>query len=703
MADARLSDVDALLRRGDAAGARALADTVLAETALAARDRSVALMLRSRAHEQLRNLPAAIADVEGALALNPADARACNELGILCIDAQQRDRAIDAFRRATRLDPLHARAWNNLGTALREAGRLDEARDAFSRAARADPRYALASANLGIALRDLSKDAEAVQAFRAALAIDPGHRLALTALAGLRRAEGHLDEAASLYERALTVDARDALTWLLYAGTLAERDDLDAAISAFEQAAQRDRKLLRAVFGRWLTLPMIPQSAQAVVEHRRAFAQGLANVEGELRSRIGAMDAPSIVDEVRWTNFLLAYQGENDRELQVRFAAIIGNAIDAADPALRAPLPKRHRGSRRLRIGFVSSLFRDGTVGRYFEHWITDLPREAFEVHVFALQSGFDAVAQRISQRADRYHPCPRFRPSQVASRIRDSAPDVLVYPELGMDATTFAVAALRLAPMQVAAWGHPVTTGHATVDVFFTSGAMEPPDGDSHYSEQLVRLPGIGTRYLRPDAPDAASREAIGLPREGVLFLCPQSLFKISPDDDAMFARVLAATPGSRLVFFEGRHARLTAKFVTRLHAALATQGVAAADRILFQPQCSHDAYLRLNRACDAMLDTLRWSGGNTTLDAIACGLPVVTLPGRYMRARQSAAMLELAGVPELVSRDLDDYLRIASTLASDAGWRDDVSRRLVGGHARIFDDPSPLAAFASWLLANA
>jgi predicted O-linked N-acetylglucosamine transferase (SPINDLY family) len=102
-------------------------------------------------------------------------------------------------------------------------------------------------------------------------------------------------------------------------------------------------------------------------------------------------------------------------------------------------------------------------------------------------------------------------------------------------------------------------------------------------------------------------------------------------------------------------------------------------------------------------MLDTLRWSGGNTSLDAIACALPVVTLPGRFMRARQSAAMLRLAGVPELVARDVDDYIAIAARLATDRGWREAQSRRLAEGAARVFDDAAPVAAFADWLSANA
>ena len=105
MADPRISRIDALLRAGDAGGAGALADVLLATPALPSAERAAALMLRSRVHEARRNLAAAIADVEGALALSPRDARGYNELGILCADAKESDRAIEAFSRATALDP----------------------------------------------------------------------------------------------------------------------------------------------------------------------------------------------------------------------------------------------------------------------------------------------------------------------------------------------------------------------------------------------------------------------------------------------------------------------------------------------------------------------------------------------------------------------------------------------------------------------
>jgi CRISPR-associated protein Csy1 len=237
------------------------------------------------------------------------------------------------------------------------------------------------------------------------------------------------------------------------------------------------------------------------------------------------------------------------------------------------------------------------------------------------------------------------------------------------------------------------VTTGLPTIDVFFSSACMEPADRASHYSETLVTLPGIGTRYAAP-ARRPGDRGNVGLPRDVPLLLCPQSLFKIHPENDALFARVLDAVKGAVLVFYEGRDAALSAKFKARL----ARSGIPG-DRVVMLKQRSHEEFLAVNAVCDVMLDTLRWSGGNTSLDAIASGLPIVTLPGAFMRGRQSAGMLETMGLAELVASDADDYVRKAAAIATDGAYRGELSRRVAEAAPRIFDDPSPIAALADFL----
>lgn len=694
MADPRLVTVQTHLVAGDATSARSLADAMLADAGLAMPDRIGVLVLRSRAHEALGDLPNAIVDLEGALAIDATQARIWNELGLLCADAGMNERAITAFEHATRSDPGYARAWNNLGNGLRAAGRGAEAVRAAERAVAVDPGYALAWSNLGALKRDTGDDEGAEIALRRALTLDPNHRGAVVTLAGLLRERSDLAAAAELFARARELDPRDANATVLLAGTLAERNDMVGARAAYVETEARDPRVLRALFGRCLTLPMVPADASAVTRAREEYSDGLASVEGEAPLRAASLSADRLLDELRWSNFLLAYQGGDDKSLQARFGGVVHGLLKARAPDWLRPLSSRVRVGSRIKVGFLSTFFRDSTAGRYFENWITDLPRNDFEIFVYHLLPGIDPLAQRLAERADHFRHSPWWRPSQLAPRVRADALDVLVYPELGMGTVPFALAALRLAPLQCAAWGHPVTTGHSTIDVYFSSAVMEPLDGATHYTERLVTLPGIGTRYRAPQAPADATRDRFGLPSDSPLLFCPQSLFKIHPDNDALFARVLRELPAASLVCFEGRDPQLSAQYQSRL----ATAGIAA-DRVRMLPQCGHDDFLRINTLCDVMVDTLHWSGGNTSLDALACGLPIVTLPGRFMRGRQSSGMLRLMGIEELVARDIDDYVRIVTKLVDDVAWRESLSTRIREERARVFDDPAPSAALAEFL----
>jgi CRISPR-associated protein Csy1 len=696
-----LSAIQSRLAARDALGARLAADALLADAQLPVPERVAALKLRACAHQDLADSRAAIADLEGACALAPADARASNELGIAYVDAGENDKALAAFERATKLDPRYARGWNNYGNALRNAGRVEQAANAFNEAVSVNIDYAMAWANLGVVRRDLGNTAAAESALTRAIALDPRQGGAMRTLAAIRREQGRLDEAASLYGEMARLDPRDANALFLLGATLAERDDLEGAHRAFTAALAIDAGLLRAAIALRLILPMIGANAQAIVAARANFRSGLDGLVDELPRRAATLSAERTIDELPWTNFLLAYHGENDRPLQEGYGRLVHTVIAARAPQwLEAPY-RRTVGDARIRVGFVSSFFRECTTGRYFERWITDLPRDRFEVFVYHLRPPGDAVGSNLFERADHYRYVAQWRPSHLAPLIRGDSLDILVYPELGMNATTFAVASLKLAPVQCAAWGHPVTTGLPTIDAFFSCATMEPSDGDAHYTERLIRLPGIGTRYRMPIVPSDVDRSRFGLPPDIPLFLCPQSLFKIHPDDDVRMAQVLEAVPRAHLVLFQGRHPTLSATFTERLRAACTAIGVDLDARIHMLEQCSHDDYLRINACCDAMLDTSRWSGGNTALDALACALPIVALPGGFMRGRQSMAMLQQIGAGDLVARDDADYVAMAARVATDSDWRQSLRARIVEGREKLFDDPAPTAAVAESLSA--
>lgn len=693
-------------RRGDREAERAgIARAIAADPADA-----LARLAAAELAEATGDAIATRTSLERAVALDPHLAQAWQLLGILRGESGDAQGALVAFAHAVAIEPASARAFNNLGNALRTLGRTDDAQAAFARAVDLKPDYVLAIANLAASRRDAGDFDEALRLARLALGHNPPpalRRTALIVIAGILRERGTLDEAVAWYEEAIRLaPSASGAAWVHLGQIHVERDDVALARSAFQRAREVDRRELRGAIGAALALPMIHSSAAAMQAARDVYVEGLATLERGVESLVRGLTAGEVLDGLRWSNFLLAYHGRDDRALQQRYAGVIGRALATAAPDWRRPAPARPRSvapgpvPRRVRVGFASSFFRDGTVGRYFRSWITDLPRERFEVHVYHLHPVTDALTSEIRARADAFGAFQgtRARPSVVAPAIRADALDVLVYPELGMDHVSFALAGLRLARCQLAGWGHPVTTGHATIDGFISCETMEPENGASHYVERLMTLPGIGTRYRGLPLPRAESRAKFGLPESGALLLCPQSLFKIHPDNDGLFATVLAANPATRLVVFEWRHPRVTKAFVDRLRGSLDEHGVAP-DRLVVLPALDHDDYLRVNLLCDAMLDTLYWSGGNTSLDALACGLPVVTLPGAFMRGRQSAAMLGLAGVAELVAKDRDDYVGIASRLVRDPRWRIGLAERILAGRANLFDRTEPIDALIGLL----
>ena len=691
-------------REGDTGSARRHVDAALALDP----DSALAHYAHAQIAERAGDVATAVASLEQAVRLQPGFAPAHQQLGILLGERGDAGRAAEAFARVVVLDPRNARGHNNLGNALRMLGRFDEAKAAFERAVALKPDYDLAIANVAVMLRDAGDFEHAEALLHAALARASASgkvplRAMVVMLAGLLRERGSLDEAEPLYRQAIAMaPSASAGEWFNLGRVYAERDEVERACYAYRRSYDADRNDLRGALGARLSLPMIYANDTEVAHARERYAEGLRELHTDTRRMVDGLSVDQVLDGLRWTNFFLAYHGGDDRALQASYGAFVQAVLERGAPAWRECAARGRKEGARLRVGFASAFFHVGTAGRYFRSWITDLPRERFEVFVYHLFPGQDDIASEIAARADRFVEFggSRARPSVVAPVIRDDALDVIVYPELGMDHTAFVLAALRLAPRQIAGWGHPVTTGHPTIDTYVSCADMEPEGADAHYTERLARLPGIGTCYRRPALPAPASRARFGLPDDRVLLLCPQSLFKVHPENDALFADVLAANPRATLVMFDGRHPRVTERFVARITREFDGRGVSARERLIVLPSFPHDDYLRINLACDAMLDTLHWSGGNTSLDALACGLPVVTLPGPYMRGRQSAAMLRLAGAPELVARDRDDYLRIAARIIGDAAWRSEVAATLRDGSDAVFDTPAPSRAFAQLLL---
>jgi CRISPR-associated protein Csy1 len=623
----------------------------------------------------------------------PQFAPAHIELGAVYMDQGRVEDALRAFQAAVQADGRSVRAWNNLGIAQQALGRIDEALRAFNYTLSLDAAYPVAHYNLARILQQRNDLPRAMEHARAAVKARPSYAEAWLLLGDIHRRRRETAQGLAAYDAAVRANPSNVEARVMRAELVAEAGGYNEAFAEFGRISEQAPHHAKAAIAANLLLPQVYGSAQEVDRVRMQYAKGLERLHAEAdRFRFASPDVA--LDAMRWTNFYLAYQGYNDRDPQRRYGEFQKRVLEAAAPEFYEPRGVRARRDR-PRIGFLSHFFFNCTAGRYFGPWITRLDRSRFETFVYYTNEWVADDTRAIAAASSTFRHLPGRPLADIARQVIADELDVLVYPELGMHAETFTLAGLRLAPVQCSGWGHPNTTGLPEIDVFLSCGEMEPEDAVTHYSERLVRLPGLGTRYALPRTSDTTTREEFEIPADRTAYLVPQSIFKIHPDNDDVVARVLERDPRGIAVMFASHHDHVTQAFAARLGARLAERKLDIHERVAFlAPSLPHHKYLRLNQVCDAMLDTVHWSGGNTSLDALASGLPVVTWPGRLMRGRQSAAMLRALGLPELVAASGEELAEKTVQVATDRAMRADIVSRIEANRGALLERAEPIRA---------
>ena len=655
-------------------------------------------ILKGNVLQDQGRLEEAEASFRAAIKIDPNYAQAYNNLGIVLRDLKKPEDAIEAFRQAIERDAKYFRAYNNLGSELQSIGSLEQAADYYRRALDIKPDYLLAMHNLAAVSYLLARYPDADLWFRKTLSLKPDHISSSLAYGRMLVEQYRLDDAESCLQKAVQLAPRNVAAINLLADAMALEGKTEQALAAYRRAIEIDQLNLKSAIGAALTLPQVYRDSAHVDEARGHFVSGLDALASKLEI-YGQNPAKRILDEIQWNNFNLAYQGRDDRELQKKYSAFIEALLMRAAPHYMKPLAKRDVSGRKPKIGFLSGFFYTCTAGMYFSSWLTKLDKSRFEIFVYYTHTASDNLTRAVADAADHFKQITKL-PLDTADEVWADELDILIYPEIGMNSKTCILSTMRLAPVQCAGWGHPVTTGHANIDYYFSSALMEPDHAQNHYSEKLLLLPGIGTCYPQTDLPVPASKADFSLPEGKTLYLCPQALFKIHPDNDELFLKILEGDADGVLVFFSGQHDASTGAYIGRLSRLFEARGMDKAGRVKILPKVDHDNYLRVNMLCDVMLDTLYWSGGNTSLDALACGLPIVTLPGQFMRGRQSYGMLTAMGISELVARDENDFVRIALLLGKDPVYRKEISLRIREANGKIFGDEAPIEVLENYFI---
>jgi protein O-GlcNAc transferase len=654
---------------------------------------------------QQKNHDSSIEYIKRALQFGPDYVDAYNNLGIVLQEVDRLDEAIMCYQKALELRPYFDRAHYNLGTALKEKGLINDAIYSYRKALEANPISADACTDLGNILLQKGQDDEAIDCFHRTIQFDPNYIQAYYGLASALVGKWQLGEAINVCNRLLQLNPNDVLAYYILGSALTQQGKSDEAVATYDKAISLNPTNIAARLARCISqLPIIYPSHSSIKIYRDRYFNELSNLIKTLN-----LEDPHIVEAAAAAvgthqPFYLPYQGSNDRDLQQLYGKLVCRIMSSAYPQFaRRPSMPPHSSGKQLRVGIVSGYFYHHSNWKIpLKGWIENLDRNHISLYGYYTGKRKDAGTETARKCFIKFVE-DIYSFEELCRIIRGDNLHVLIYPEIGMDTMTVRLASLWLAPIQCASWGHPNTSGFATIGYYLSSDLMEPPDADDHYTERLIRLPNLSVCYTPPGVSHTENtginRDTFGLHPESILYLCCQSLSKYLPQYDEVYPRIAKRVSDCRFVFISHRSSSVTEQFRARLNNIFDKFNMRADDYIVFLPRLDHEQYHELNCLADIYLDSIGWSGCNSTFEAVACNLPVVTLPGKLMRGRHSSAILTMMGLTETIATDFDEYISSAVKLGRDSQWRQYISDKISKSKHLAYHDRTCVAALEEFL----
>ncbi|MBU3619026.1 tetratricopeptide repeat protein [Polynucleobacter sp. JS-Fieb-80-E5] len=608
------------------------------------------------------------------------------------------DEANKAYERAIALRPNYAEAMSNQGVLLLEMGKIDKAIALLESAIQANPHFAVAYNNLGNAFTQIEHYDDAFQCFERALQINPNYLDACLNFGNSLKKCKQYEAAIDCYQHALKINPNNAKTFYLLGDIYYDSGDGDLAKTYYAKSLELHPADIEAHIALTIAqIPKVAKSEEELINSRRTFTQQLEFVSAMLQQKID----PTLLQKLIARHpFYLAYQDDDNKPLLSQFGEICADLARSLQDRLDTKQSVSTQANSKIRVGIISSFICSHPVWQAItKGWVNHLNPDLFELHIFNTNGVEDEETQLAKSRAASYSNCGT-DVLAAAQIIANQNLDVILYPEIGMDTVSKALACLRLAPLQAVSWGHPDTTGIPTIDAFLSAELLEPDNANSLYSEEIIQLPNLGTNVEYQDlVAQSPNLESLGIDPSQPILLCPGSPSKYNPSYDFVFIEIAKSLGQCQFIFFNFE-ANLTAILKERLQLAFANAQLDANQFLCFIPFLKKEEFHGLIQKADLYLDTIGFSGFNTALQAIACDLPVVTIEGARMRGRLASAILTRIGLEDLVCRSVGDYVHLVVELIQNPKLLNSYRGKIAKSKALLFNDPEPIKALEDFLI---
>ena len=400
------------------------------------------------------------------------------------------------------------------------------------------------------------------------------------------------------------------------------------------------------------TFPRIYRNTKEIHYFRKKFEKIINHILVSLEKKtISDEDRINIINSK--TNFLLSYQQKNDIELNKKYQNLCKKILN------KSSLDTNFNDKKIL---FISGFFRKHTVSKLFFNFIEEMSFiEDFEVHLLHLSNKEDEWTEMYKKLKINYNKSTNHK--KIYNFLQKEKFGSIFFLDHAMNNISQSIINYKQAKNYFMFWGHPVTTGSSNVDFFISSELMDY-NNEKEYSEKLILLDGIGINYKLDNN---LKNVKISDPKENSIYI-PQSLFKFLPKYDYLIGEILDQNKLSSISFIKDKDPYSKLKFIKRIKKIPNIKR--NFNRIIFLDGMDQVSYYQQLCNQKIIVDTIGWSGGNTTMEALYLNKPVITIKGKNLRGNHTAAILQKLELNELIANSYSEFLSLIKKINTDQNF---------------------------------
>ena len=419
------------------------------------------------------------------------------------------------------------------------------------------------------------------------------------------------------------------------------------------------------------TFPRVYKKSKDIKYFRDKFLRILNQIfESEKINQLTNLEKASIIQSK--TNFNLSYQQKNDLDLNKKYYLFLKKILGKNQQIILNKFTKK-------KILFLSGFFFKHTLSKLFFNFIDELSnKKNLDVNLLHLSNKKDEWTEMYQNLNINFY--TKTNITNIEDFLKKEKFESIFFLDHSMNNIVPSIISKKFAKNYFIIWGHPITTGSKNMDYFISSELMDN-DNQNQYSEKLILLDGIGFNYK---IENKLRNTKIQKPKENTFYM-PQGLFKFLPKYDPLIGEILDNNKNSTISFIKDKDPSYTNKFINRLKKNKKIRK--NLDRLIFLDGSKIEFYNELVNH-KVILDTIGWSGGNTSMEAIYLNKPIVTMKGYSLRANHTLAMLKQMHLDILIAEDYKQYIYTANKLIDNKEFFNSIVDKIISNKHLIFNE---------------